>query len=255
MAGDWIKMRCDLAEDPAVIAMAARLNIEDDAVVGKLHRLWSWADRQSRDGHAAGVTTFWIDRYVHCDGFASAMECVAWLVLDQGGVIFPNFDRHNGKPAKQRALGTVRQQNRRSGVTLPVTQQAPDVSRNERDKSVTREEKRREEINTPLPPKGGKRRGARSVAQEPAGFGRFWVEWPAGKRKESRGKCVEAWVSKGLEAIADEIVAHVIAKRDGTDWAHDAGQYVEAPLVYLNQRRWEGAQIAPAVRHERGLVL
>lgn len=47
----------------------------------------------------------------------------------------------------------------------------------------------------------------------------------------------------GLEAIADQIVQHVIAKRDRTDWAHDGGQFVEAPGVYLNQRRWEGATI------------
>lgn len=144
MAGDWIKMRTDLAEDPAVISMAAELGIDDDSVVGKLHRIWSWADRQSRDGHAVGVTGKWVDRYVHCDGFASVMQSVGWLVVDGSGLQFPNFERHNGKSAKQRALGTVRQQAHRSNVTENITQ----PSRSERDKSVTREEKRREDIST-----------------------------------------------------------------------------------------------------------
>lgn len=133
MAGDWIKMRNDLAEDPAVIAIAGALDVEEDLVVGKLHRLWSWADRQSRDGHADSVTEKWIDRYVQRDGFARAMLKAGWLSITETGISFPNFDRHNGKSAKTRALATDRQRNAR--VTPP--------SRSQRDKSVTREEKRR----------------------------------------------------------------------------------------------------------------
>lgn len=55
MAGDWIKMRISLAEDPAVIAMAAVLGESEFTIVGRLHHLWGWADVQSRDGHARGV--------------------------------------------------------------------------------------------------------------------------------------------------------------------------------------------------------
>lgn len=52
MAGDWLKVRLDLRNDPAVIGMAEKLGIDQDTVVGKLIRLWSWFDLQSRDGHA-----------------------------------------------------------------------------------------------------------------------------------------------------------------------------------------------------------
>lgn len=133
MAGDWIKMRMDLPEDPAVIRLSEAVSIDPYGVVGRLHKLWSWADRQSRDGHAVGVTEKWIDRYVECDGFAKAMCEAGWLMFENGGISFPNFDRHNGKTAKTRALAADRQRNAR------VT----DTSRSERDKSVTREEKRR----------------------------------------------------------------------------------------------------------------
>lgn len=141
MAGEWIKMRNDLAEDPAVISMAGALGVDEDLIVGKLHRLWSWADRQSRDGHAVGVTQKWIDRHIRCDGFAAAMAQVGWLAIDSSGISFPNFDRHNGETAKTRALGTKRKQKQRTVVPQVV----PDVSRTDRDKSETREEKRREE--------------------------------------------------------------------------------------------------------------
>lgn len=141
MAGDWIKMRIALADDPAVISIAARLSVDEFEVVGMLHHLWGWADTQSRDGHAPGVTNVWIDRYVRHAGFADAMVSVGWLGIDETGVTFPKFDRHNGETAKTRALAAERKRNQRGKVTAESGQE----SRNERDKSVTREEKRREE--------------------------------------------------------------------------------------------------------------
>ena len=142
MAGDWIKMRVDLATDPAVISIASVLDVTEFEVVGMLHHFWSWADAQSRDGHASGVTKKWIDRYVHRDGFASELEKSGWLVVDDSGITIPNFDRHNGASAKTRALAKDRQQNKRVNSSR-------EPSRNERDNSVTREEKRREEKELP----------------------------------------------------------------------------------------------------------
>lgn len=145
MAGDWIKMRVSLADDPAVILIADRLGLDEFSVVGRLQHLWSWADSQSRDGHAAGVTQKWIDRYLRCDGFAGAMVEAGWLVITDQGISFPNFERHNGATAKARGLAANRQQKKRGAVTPPVTPESPNPSRSERDKGVTREEKRREE--------------------------------------------------------------------------------------------------------------
>jgi hypothetical protein len=149
MAGDWIKMRISLAEDPAVIAMASALNESEFEVVGRLHHLWGWANVQSRDGHAPGVTDVWINRYVQRDGFAHAMVVVGWLVIDESGVSFPKFDLHNGESAKQRGLGAERKRNQRE----KVTQGAGQMSRLQRDISVTRGEEIREEL------KDGAKRG------------------------------------------------------------------------------------------------
>ena len=146
MAGDWIKMRVSLATDPAVIGIAARLDCTEFEVVGMLHHVWSWADTQSRDGHAPGVTEKWVDRYVQCDGFAQAMQSVGWLVITEDGVEFPHFDRHNGKTAKTRALGSNRQKKHRANVTAEEGQ----MSRSERDKSVTREEIEKSNISPSL---------------------------------------------------------------------------------------------------------
>jgi hypothetical protein len=172
MAGDWIKMRADLAEDPAVIAIGAKLGMDEFAVVGRLQCLWAWADGQSRDGHASGVTQQWIDRKVQRDGFAQAMCDVGWLSVDNSGITIPNFDHHNGDTAKTRALGTKRKQKARAAPTghAVVPESVRDTSRSERDKSETREEKRREELNTPPnPPQAGDVVGVEGQSPSKAG--------------------------------------------------------------------------------------
>ncbi|WP_175816729.1 hypothetical protein [Burkholderia diffusa] len=153
-------MRIALAEDPAVIAMAARLGLDEFTIVGMLHHLWGWADVQSHDGHAAGVTNVWIDRYVRCDGFATQMQAVGWLVVTDSGVEFPRFDRHNGENAKKRASAADRKRRQREAEAALAGQ----MSRSERDQRVTREEVR-EEITPPY----GRRHGGASVDNSPAG--------------------------------------------------------------------------------------
>ena len=128
MAGDWIKMRTDLRDDPAVISIAAATGLDEDTVVGKLHRLWSWANRQTIDGNAVGVNENWIDRYLCVTGIAKELEKVGWLSAFDGGVEIPKFDRHNGESAKRRALTA------RRVAKFKVTHNA-----------LPREEKRREE--------------------------------------------------------------------------------------------------------------
>ena len=143
MAGDWIKMRVDLRTDPGVIVICEMTDLDEDSVVGKLHRIWSWADTQvSRSGHAVGVTQKWIDRYLGVEGFAIALVKAGWLRADDDGISFPNFDRHMSQTAKERALAARRKvtQRSRSCHGASVTKTGP--------------EKRREDINPPKSPLG-----------------------------------------------------------------------------------------------------
>lgn len=88
--------------------------------------------------------------------------------------------------------------------------------------------------DTPQPPSG--------ESMSFPGFDRFWAAWPKSIRKEARGKCLEAWRKARAEGVADEVLAHVETKKASEDWCKQGGQFIEAPLVYLNQRRWEGAE-------------
>jgi hypothetical protein len=143
MSGEWIKLRVDLADDPAVIAISAATRLCADEVIGKLYRLWAWADRQTRDGCAQGVTAEWVDSFVRKRGFAAAMVRSSWLETTDDGIRFPHFERHNGESAKTRALDAKRKQVQRSSVIDPHSFRTN--SGQIPDKSVTREEKRREE--------------------------------------------------------------------------------------------------------------
>ena len=86
-----------------------------------------------------------------------------------------------------------------------------------------REEERREE--TEKTPSGA--------------FLRFWASWPKHERKQSQGKCWESWRLKDLDQVSPQILAHVEDLKKSDGWTKG---FVPAPLVYLNQRRWEGAE-------------
>lgn len=102
MAGDWIAVRIDLLEDPAVIGIAKLTGLDECAVVGRLVKLWSWADRQTSDGAILHATCAWVDHYLGRNHFADAMVSVGWLTISESGVEFPHFDRWMSKSAKRR---------------------------------------------------------------------------------------------------------------------------------------------------------
>jgi len=139
MAGDWIKMRLDLAEDPAVIEMADELGVREETVVGYCHAFWCWASRQCHDGRVTGVTLTSLGRVLSLPGFPEILVKVGWLKYQESGLKpvleIPHFERHLSESAKTRALAA----NRKS------RQRVPKMSRTERDKTGTREEESREE--------------------------------------------------------------------------------------------------------------
>jgi len=136
-----LKVRLDLRDDPAVAGIARRLGLDEDHVVGKLVRFWSWANRQSTDGNAP-VTLLYIDRHVGAPGFCAAMIAEGWLeVTGEAGVRIPKWDRHNSQGAKQRALTAIRvaAHRKRKCNGACVTESLP-------------EKRRGESITPPTPP-------------------------------------------------------------------------------------------------------
>jgi hypothetical protein len=226
MAGDWIKMRVDLATDPAVIQIAALTGLDEDTVVGKLYRVWAWADAHTTDGRlGCGLTV--VDRLARHDGFATAMESVGWLTVDDGGVVLPHFDRHNGKTAKARAQAAKRAsaQRQRDGSVTPALR--------ERDGSVTkcapREEKRREEKTkdpkTQTPPAAAERVTAEDV-------------YSAYPRKVGKADAVRAIESAMRIIDAPTLLAKVREYATSPLVGSSPPRFIPHPATWFRQGRW-----------------
>jgi hypothetical protein len=133
MAGDWIKMRADLATSPKVVRIASALNTDRMRILGGLHAVWCLFDTHSEDGRLDGYTVATVDDLIGYPGFARAMADVGWLDEIAGAVVLPRFEIHNGASAKRRAMEADRKRSAR-------------LSAHDADKKRTREEKRREDI-------------------------------------------------------------------------------------------------------------
>ena len=138
MAGDWIPMRLDLYEDPSVIQMATALGEREEVVVGYLHKVWSWASRQLRDGCATGVSVSTLGRATNLPGFPEVMRDAGWLSEDSDGISFPNWDHWLSESAKKRLQNTQRQRQKRKSDEEEVPEKSVALlSRKKSDKIGT----------------------------------------------------------------------------------------------------------------------
>ncbi len=51
------------------------------------------------------------------------------------------------------------------------------------------------------------------------------------------------WAKTYCETQADQIIKHVEWLKTTEQWLKNDGAFIPAPLVYLNQQRWDGAEI------------
>lgn len=144
MAGDWIKFELTTLDKPEVCQIADLADIDSDAVVGKLLRVWGWFDQQTEDGNAPSVSKRLLDRLVGVTGFCDHMKAVGWMVEVDGVITLPHFDRHNGKTAKNRLLTAKRVANHKAanakGNARSVSDALPreDVEKNKREEQKQR---------------------------------------------------------------------------------------------------------------------
>lgn len=150
MAGDWIKIRECLHEDPAVLAMAERLETSPETVVGYLVKFWSWVSRNSSNGCLGNVRKMSLDCLIGVQEWSDALIDVGWLVVDKHDrMTIPKFDKHLSNSAKARAENAARKRKYREKTIAPPPKERPEnvqkMSHGFADKNRTREEKRREE--------------------------------------------------------------------------------------------------------------
>lgn len=111
MAGDWIKMRSNLWDDPRVTRICDLCDCGEAQVVGALYWLWATADQHTESGIMPGLSLRQIDRKTGVQGFAQALCEVGWLADHPEGVRIVRFEEHNGSSAKRRGMEAQRKAN------------------------------------------------------------------------------------------------------------------------------------------------
>jgi hypothetical protein len=241
MAGDWIKFEHGTPDKPEVATMADGLRMDPDEVVGKLLRVWVWADQNSVKGNAVAVTEAFLDRLTRKRGFAAAMRAVGWLEGAEGALVFPGFCRHNGSTAKGRADTNRRVAEHRMRNGKDVT----NVTGEALQKPLP-EKRREDEHSTSAPPTP--RGGAWRIL---AGFDPDGRErWETGDAADlvalypRRERCAEA-VAEVARQLADGINPGAI--RDGTRACAAVlsqlpsgalNKYVPSALNFFRKKLW-----------------
>jgi len=160
MAGDWIKMRCNLWDDPRVGRLCDLTRCSEATVIGGLYWLWAMADQHSTDGLINGMSLAQINRKTGIKNFGEALCEIQWIEDRGNCIVIERFDEHNGASAKKRCQTAKRVALSRSGNTEEPGNEAEgsgDETPNDlfgNAASVTgalaREEKRREEELLPV---------------------------------------------------------------------------------------------------------
>lgn len=203
MAGDWIKMRIDLQTHPKVFRMVSALKADRLRIIGGLHIAWSIFDTHCDDGVLVGYTVDAMDAVVGWPGFTQAMIDVEWAgIQDDGSLVMPRFEEHNGASAKRRANDNERKRNDRKAKNVR------NVSASDADSLRTREEKRREEKK-----EQDQKHGAGALVKNPKFdpltakpenvSDKAWADW-CQHRKEIR----KPLTAKSCEQQAKALVGH-----------------------------------------------
>ncbi|WP_233268452.1 hypothetical protein [Pantoea sp. BAV 3049] len=267
MAYEWIKIEVVTPDKPEIYQLAEILAIDPDAVLGKLIRVWAWADQQTIDGNAnsnaASVTKSAIDRIGFMPGFADALLQVGWLRFEGSVLIFPNFERHNGKSSKKRLLTNRRVTEHREksnnsnakSVTSAFQKALPEVEveleEEVKEKNTMSDSDRTDGENTPdsdNPPAQDEHENCSGSGDagkpDPVAEAFEGIFWCAGLRKDAKVKSQSAFRSKyqtwkktsqGTPAefatmLADDIQLRITGQQMGIDRL--------LPTSYLNGERW-----------------
>ena len=211
MAGDWMKIELELPDKPEVHSMASILNLDPDAIVGKLIRIWQWFDKHTTDGNAYGVTFSLPDRISGVTGFGDAMMFVGWLEQNDKNLTMPKFDRHTSASAKTRAQ-TAKRVAKTRGLecnAVAVTETLPEKRREEKRKTTT-------------------------VSEYSDEFEQFWKVYP---KKTGKGEACKSWNKQNpsLQTVLNSLEWQI----KSSDWKKENGQYIPMPSTYLNQRRFD----------------
>ena len=247
MAGEWIKMRTNLWDDPRISKLCDITDQSEAAIVGGLYWLWAMADEHTESGILPGLTSRAIDRKTGVQGLGQGLVDIGWLADHPEGVRIVGFEEHNGTSAKKRCQTAKRVEKHKTG-NAEVTQQALANEAESVSGALPREEKRREEKKEDQKPSSPSGDG-KPVKPDPLqGFGAFWIKYP---RKTAKQDAEKAWAKLKPDADLQSILITAVDRQaKSLDWTKDGGKFIPHPATWLNGKRWDDQlTAAPLSKH------
>jgi len=121
MAGLWIEWEKGLVRKPEVIRISRILSCTPQHAAACCMQVWEWAEDVTSTGFVADIDAEAVSFAAGVPGIGEAMREVGWLSEEMSGINFSNWDRHNGEPAKKRALDALRKRQKRHDEKLKTS--------------------------------------------------------------------------------------------------------------------------------------
>lgn len=205
-------------------------------------RIWGHCQTRRADQFdvpAAGLKA--ICRAAHdADAFERAMVEAGFVERDGKTLRVPKWAEHNAKLIANwkngQGGGRPKRTESKPKKNPPKTQEEPTENPSVTHSEPIREDKSREEENTPLPPSsGGSAQPERAKTSE--GFEQFWAAYP---RKCSKGQARKAWDKlRPSPELLHRILRSLDAAKRRDDWRKESGRFVPYPATWLNAEGWE----------------
>ena len=153
MAGEWFAVDCCLETKPETVEILVATGEPVDAVIGRLVRLWAWAQLNSEDGSIKATTAI-LARVAGGDPkFWETVAETGWIELGEKTVTIAGWEKRFSQAAKRRMLDARRKADGRKADKIPHDIHSPSAVRPQSvrtDADTFRtagglEEKRREE--------------------------------------------------------------------------------------------------------------
>jgi len=216
-------MRTNLDTDPAVVRIATGQKMDRFSVVGRLHKIWAWANEHLADGQDVPIDSEFLDALVECQGFSDSLRSVGWLSGRDGSLCFPSFERHNGASAKARALDASRKKQ-----TRETSEKCPDSNRTKLGPDKNRIDKKSNTKNT------------KKKNETPHGFETWWGLYP---KKVAKGHAEAAYKNaiseiQGSQSLSAEDAQAKLVELTSQRIPTGDVQYMPHPATWLNAKRY-----------------
>ena len=245
---NWIKIDSNILEKPEVFELCAMMKKDVAQVVHKLLMFWIWCDEHTTDGTFSVNCEQFLNKKIG-KNFIFFLKKVHWLeqLTTPGGEVFlvPNWNRHNSKSAKERALAADRVKRHREKSNATVTHNVTVTALQPRNQN--RIDKN---IKTLLKEKNTKKENCldqreakkiltaekSSAINSSSAFETFWQAYP---KKTGKKKTHEIFKRINPDEKLQRKIMLALDTIKNLQWNYTEKNFIPNAATWLNQERWE----------------